>query len=129
MSRNSITPRWHSFTKGDSVLNAHSFGDILRAGDLRTGHPVDRWFVVRTKLRFAVRSESWKSHLDQAHPAIARRAQLLVITIAWHVTASLFARFDHARALWKLMPHAINLDVKKLWSMELDRPLSFHKGV
>ncbi|KAF5408112.1 MAG: hypothetical protein Udaeo2_17080 [Candidatus Udaeobacter sp.] len=51
--------------------DAHSLCDILRAGNLRSGHPVDDRFVVRAKLWFAIRPESWKSHLDQAHPAIA----------------------------------------------------------
>src|SRR5215470_805370 len=78
--------------------NPHSFGDILRAGNLRSGHPVDDWFVVSSKLWFTIRSESWKAHLDQAHPAIARRTELVVIAIAWHITAGLFARLDHAGA-------------------------------
>src|SRR5205823_12786528 len=94
--------------------DAHSLGDILGAGNLRPWHPVDDRFVIWTKLRFAVRAEFWKSHFREAHPAIARRAQFLVITIAWHITAGLFARFDYARSLWKLMPYAINLDVQEL---------------
>ena len=98
--------------------DAHSIGDILGAGNLRSRHPVDDRFVIRTKLRFAVWTEFWKSHFREAHPAIARRAQFLVITIAWHITAGLFTRFDYSRAFWELVPHAINLDVKELrrWS-------------
>src|SRR5262245_5485123 len=95
--------------------DTHSFGDILRAGDLGSGHPVDDRFVVRAKLWFAIRSESWKAHLNQAHSAIAGRTEFLVIAIPRYETASLFAGFDDTSAFWKLMPHAINLDVQELW--------------
>jgi hypothetical protein len=82
---------------------------------LGSGHPVDDRFVVRAKLWFAIRPESWKSHLNQAHPAIAGRTEVLVIAIPRHEIASLFASFDYAGAFWKLMPHAVNLDVQELW--------------
>ena len=93
--------------------HAHPFAHFLRARDLRTRHPVDHWFAVRAQLWFAVGPESRHGHLDQTHPAIARRAELLVITIARHKNSSLRARLNHARALRKLMPHAVDLDVEQ----------------
>ena len=105
--------------------HAHAFGDILRAGNLRTRHPVDHRLAVGAELRFAIRPHLRHSHFDQAHPAIARRAELLVITIARHVTAGLLARLDHARAFWELMPHAIDLDVEHLRRLKIGSGIRF----
>jgi hypothetical protein len=91
---------------------AYSLGDILRAGNLRAGHPVDQGFAVSAQFRFTIGTKSWESHFDQTHSAIARGTELLVITIARHITAGLLACLDHARAFWELMPHAIDLDIE-----------------
>src|SRR6266566_1211081 len=111
MRRNSITPRWHSFTRSEFVRTPIP-SDILSTGNLRSRHPVDHGFSVSVQLRFTIGAESWKSHFDQTHSAIARRAELLVITVSRHITAGLFARLDHTRAFRELMPHAIDLDVE-----------------
>src|SRR4029077_16058050 len=92
--------------------HAHSFSHILGAGNLRTWHPIDDRFAIGTELRFTVRADPRHSHLDQTHSAIAGRTEFFVITIARHVGAYLRARFDHARALRKLIPRAIDLDVE-----------------
>ena len=93
--------------------HAHSFGDVLRARNLRTRHPVDRWLTIRAEFWLAIGTEFWKSHFDQAHSAITRRTELLMITVARHITAGLLTRFDDARAFRELMPHAIDLDVEQ----------------
>src|ERR1043166_7541177 len=93
--------------------HAHAFAHFLRAGNLRTRHPVDDWFAVLAQLRSAVRAEPRHSHFNQTHPAIARRAELLVIAITRHKNAGLRARLDHPRAFRKLKPRAINLDVEQ----------------
>src|ERR1700737_617200 len=49
----------------------HPFGDILRATNLRTRHPVNDRFAVGAELRFAIGTDPRHSHLDQTHPAIA----------------------------------------------------------
>src|SRR2546423_9534275 len=94
--------------------NAHSFAYILRAGNLRARHPIDDWFSVRAELRFAIRPHLWQPHFDEAHPAIARRAKLLVIAIPRHIAAGLFARLDHPRPLREFMPRPVDLDVDHL---------------
>ena len=76
--------------------------DILRAGNLRTRHPVDHGFAIFAEYRFAIRSHFRHAHFDQAHAAVAGRGELLVIAIARHVAAGLLARFDQARALWEI---------------------------
>jgi hypothetical protein len=90
----------------------YSFGDILRAGNLRAGQPVDEWFAVSAQLRFTIGTEPWESHFDQTHSAVARGTELLVITIARDITAGLLACLDDARAFWELMPHVVDLDVQ-----------------
>src|SRR5437879_13793708 len=89
--------------------HAHSFRDVLRARNLRTRHPVDHWLTVRAEFWLAIGTEFWKSHFDQAHSAITRRTELLVITVARHITAGLLTRFDDARAFRELIPLAIDL--------------------
>jgi hypothetical protein len=80
---------------------------------LRARHPVDDRPPVGVKLRLAIGSEPWKSHFDQTHPAIARRAKLFVIAISRHENPNLLARLDHSRALRKLMPDPVNLDIEQ----------------
>jgi hypothetical protein len=92
--------------------NSHPFGHILGAGNLRTRYPVNDRFAVGAELRFAIRAEPREAHFDQAHSAIAGRTELLVVAVARNENANLSARLDHARAFRKLMPHAVNLDVK-----------------
>src|SRR6266513_2450697 len=93
--------------------NRHAFGHILSAGNLRTGYPVGDRFAVGAELRLAIGAKPREAHFDQAHSAIARRTELLVVAVARHENANLRARFDHARAFRKLMPDAINLDVEQ----------------
>src|SRR5439155_19627174 len=93
--------------------HAHSFGDVLRARNLRTRQPVDHWLTIRAEFWLAIGTEFWKSHFDQAHSAITRRTELLMITVARHITAGLLTRFDYARAFRELMLHAIDLDVEQ----------------
>src|SRR5436190_4975966 len=90
----------------------HSFSDILRARDLRARYPVDHRFAVRPQLGFTIGAHFRHSHLDQTHPAIARRAEFLVITITRDITAGALARLDHAGAFRKLVPDPVNLDVE-----------------
>ena len=92
--------------------HAYSFGDILCAGNLRAGQPVDQWFAVSAQFRLMIGTESWESHFDQTHSAIARGTELLVITVARNITAGLLACLDNPRAFWELMPHAVDLDVQ-----------------
>src|SRR4030095_13179701 len=54
------------------------------------------------------------SHFDETHPAITRRAKLLVIAISRDENANPLARLDHACAFGKLMPDAVDLDVQEL---------------
>ena len=96
----------------------HAFSYILCAGNLRARHPVDDRFSVLPKLRLAIGPEPRKSHFDQTHPAIARRAKLFVIAIPRHENANPFARLDHAHALRKLMPDTVDLDVE-YWSTRI----------
>src|SRR5260370_23084423 len=92
--------------------HTHSFSDILRARNLRARYPVDYRFAIRPQLGFTIGAHFRHSHLDQTHPAIARRAEFLMITITRDIIAGALAGFDHARAFRKLMPDAINLDVE-----------------
>ena len=92
--------------------DAHALGDVLGAGDLRTGNPVDDGFAVRSHLGLAVRAHLGHAHLDQAHPAVARRREFRVVAVARHVLARLRARFDHPRAFGKLVPDAVHLHVQ-----------------
>jgi hypothetical protein len=94
--------------------NAHPFAHVLRAGNLRTRHPVDDRLSIFAKFKFAVRPHFWKTHFHQAHAAVAGRTELLVIAVARHVAASLLARLDQACPLRKLMPDAVDLDVEHL---------------
>jgi hypothetical protein len=93
----------------------HSFRDILRARNLRARYPVDHRFTIRPQFGFTIRTHFRHAHFDQSHPAIARRAEFLVITITRDITASLLARLDHARAFRKLMPDVVDLDIEH-WS-------------
>src|SRR5439155_26950111 len=68
-------------------------------------------FGIRAELRHAIRTEARESHFDQTHPAITGRTELLVVTVARDENTDLRARLDHACALGKLMPCAINLDI------------------
>jgi hypothetical protein len=79
---------------------------------LRARHPIDDRFAVSAELRLAIRAEPRKSHFDQTHPAIPGRAKLFVIAIPRHENANPLARLDHPRALWKLMPDTVNLNVE-----------------
>ena len=105
--------------------NAHPFGDVLRAGNLRARHPVDDRFPVGAEFRFAVGPHLRQPHFDQTHPAIARRAEFLVIAISRHVAARLLARFDHSRPFRELVPHAVDLDVDHLHRCRRFRHLQF----
>ena len=82
--------------------NPEPFGDIGRAADLRTRHPVDLRLAVVGEDGFTVRAHFRHAHFDQAHAAVARGGEFLVIAIARHVTAGLLAGFDQARALREL---------------------------
>src|SRR6266480_340053 len=95
--------------------HAHAVDDVLGARNLRARHPVNDRHAVGTKLRLAVGTHFGHTHFDQTHPAIPRRTEFLVITVTRHVTTSLFAGLDQSRALRKLVPHAVDLDVEK-WS-------------
>ena len=98
--------------QGRVRANGYPFCHVLCAANLRTRHPVDDRFAISAELRLAIRPKPRKAHFDQAHPAIARRAKLFVIAIPRHENANLFARLNHARALRKLMPDPVNLDVE-----------------
>src|SRR5687768_3575463 len=100
--------------------NAHSVAHILGAGDLRARHPVDDRLSIRTELRFAVRPHFRQTHFDQAHAAVTGGAELLVITVARHIAARLLTGLDQTRALGKLTPDAVDLDVDHLrWCWRL----------
>src|SRR5207247_1805829 len=105
--------------------NSHSFGNVLSTGNLRTWDPIDDRFAVRAEFRLAIWTQPRESHFNQTHPAIPRRGELLVVTIARHITPGLLARLDHARPLGKLMPDAINLHVQQLREWSLIGHLSF----
>jgi len=92
--------------------NGHAFSYILCAANLGTRHPIDNRFAVLPELRLAIGPEPWKSHFDQTHPAIAGRAELFVIAIPRHENANLLTRLNHTGALRKLVPDAIDLNVK-----------------
>src|SRR5262249_20491412 len=62
--------------------NGHAFSYILCAANLGTRHPVDNRFAISAERRFPIRPEPWKPHFDEAHPAIAGRAEFFVIAIA-----------------------------------------------
>src|SRR5947208_446115 len=106
--------------------DGHAVGHILRAGNLWTRYPVDDRFAIGAEFRFAIRAEPWESHFDQTHPAIPRRRELLVVTIARHITPGLLARLDHARPLRKLTPLAVDLNVQQLRGWSLISHLPFH---
>ena len=105
--------------------NAHPFAHVLRAGNLRTRHPVDDRFAIGAELGFPVRPHFWKSHFDQAHPAVPRRAEFLVVAIARDVAAGFLARLDHASAFRKLKPDAVDLDVDHLLRCRRVRHVQF----
>jgi hypothetical protein len=50
--------------------------------------------TIGAKHRPAIRAHLGHAHFDQAHPAITRGSQFLVITIARHITPGLLTRFD-----------------------------------
>ena len=64
------------------------------------------------ELRLAIGPDPRHAHFDEAHAAIARRAELRVIAIVRDELAGLLAGLDHPRALGKLMPDAVDLDVE-----------------
>src|SRR5262249_51587113 len=61
--------------------NCHPFCNILRTGYLGARYPIDDGLSVGAYFRFPIRARLRHPHLDQAHPAIARRAQFWMITI------------------------------------------------
>src|SRR6266496_6066159 len=108
--------------------DGHSVGNVLSTGNLRTWDPIYDGFTIPAEGRLPIRPEPGKTHFDQTHPAIPRRGELLVVTIARHITPGLLACLDHARSLGKLMPLAINLDVQQLREWSLIGHLSFRNG-
>ena len=54
-------------------VGAHpkAFGNIGRAANLRTRHPIDLGFAVVAERRFAIRTHLRHAHFDQAHAAVA----------------------------------------------------------
>src|ERR1700731_4401659 len=95
-----------------SRSDTHAFSHVLRAGDLRSRHPIDDWFAILAELRFTIRSHLRHAHFDETHAAVTRGTQLLVITVARHITTGAFARFDDASPFREPMPDAINLNIK-----------------
>src|SRR5229473_6092066 len=91
--------------------NGHAFSYILCAANLGTWHPVDNRFAILPELRLAIGPEPWKSHFDEAHPAISGRAKFFVVAIARHENPNLLARLNHARALRNRMPDPIDLNI------------------
>ena len=92
--------------------NRHSFSHVLCAANLWTGHPVNDRFAISAQLWFPIRPQPWKPHFNKAHPAIAGRAQHFVVAIARHENPDLLACLNHARALRKLMPNPVDLNVE-----------------
>ncbi len=97
-------------------IGAHpeAFGDIGRATDLRTRHPVDLRFAIVAEDGFAIGAHFRHAHFDQAHSAVAGGGELLVIAIARDKAAGLLAGLDQARAFGELVPDAVDLDVDHL---------------
>src|SRR5689334_24986546 len=91
----------------------HSFSDILCTTNLRARHPIDHRFAICTQLELSVRPHAWQAHFDQAHPAIPRRAQFRVITVARNVNSDLRACLNHPSASGELMPDPIDLDINE----------------
>src|SRR5947208_14389059 len=93
--------------------DSHSFGYILRTGNLRARHPVNGGLAIGAEFRFPIRAYLRHAHFDQTHPTIAWRTELRVITVPWNVGADLGTGFDQARALWEPMPDPVDLNVKE----------------
>ena len=92
--------------------DAHVFGDGIGAGDDRAWHPTDRFVAIGIALRLLARGGAGRhAHLDQAHAAVARRAELRVVAVVWHDDTGLAAGFDHAGSFGEAVPCAIDLDV------------------
>ncbi len=92
--------------------DAHIFADGIRAGDDGAGNPADDFIAIPVPLRLlAGGGTGGHAHLDEAHAAVARRAELRMVTIVGDRDLRLAAGLDHAGAFGKLVPNAINLDV------------------
>ena len=100
---------FHDFAGG---ADAHVFRNRIGAGDHRAGDPADVFVAVFVPLGFLAGCGAGRhAHLDEAHPAVSGGAQLRVVTIVGNDGAGCPAGLDHPRALGKLVPNAVDLDV------------------
>ena len=92
-------------------LDAHTFRDLGGTRNDRARAPGNLRASVRAKNRLAVRCHLRHAELDEAHPAVARRAELRVIAIVRDEFPALHAGFDESRPLGKLPPLAVHLHI------------------
>ena len=92
--------------------DAHALADGVGAGDHGARHPADLGKAVLVFLGLGAGSGTRRhAHLDEAHTAVARRAELRVVAVVGHLGLHLLTGLDHARAFGELVPSAIDLHI------------------
>lgn len=89
----------------------HAFGDFQGAGNLRLGRPGDLGTSVGSEDGLAVGVHLRSADFEQAHAAIARRAQGGVVAVMGDEAAALHAGLDELGALGELAPLAVDLHI------------------
>ena len=89
----------------------HAFGHLEGAGNLRLRRPGDFGPSVSAKNRLPVGVHFRTADFEQAHPAVAGRAQSRMVAVVRDEAAALQAGFDQFGALGELAPGTVNLDV------------------
>ena len=100
---------FHQFTGG---ADTHVFGDGVRTGNGRAGHPADRFVAVFIPSGFLAGGRARRhSHLHHAHPAVSGDGELRMVAVIGHILFHRAAGLDHPGAFGKLVPNAVNLDI------------------
>ena len=91
----------------------HAFADFKSTGNLRFRRPDDFGSSVGAEDRLAVGVHFWSANFEQAHAAVAGRAQGRVVAVMRDEAATLHTGFDQFGALGELKPGTVNLDVDR----------------
>ena len=91
--------------------DTESLGDLDGAGNGGTRAPSDDGAAVLSELRLAVGAHLGSAHLDEAHTAVAGRAERRMVAVVRDVAAGLHTGLDEAGSLGELLPLAVDLDI------------------
>ena len=89
----------------------HAIGDFKSAGNLRFRRPGDLGPSVGAEDRLAVGVHFRTADFEQAHAAVAGRAQGRMVAVVGDEAAALHAGLDQLGAFGELAPGTVNLDV------------------